>query len=364
MAQPAASPQAFTFGSLQLNGRIVRFNGTQPRRFVVHQFPKRRSARVEDMEGGPRRLEVDLVFTGDVCARDAQTVKAQLAENPRGLLTHPFAGQWQAFCEGPTDSVDFAQALDGITLRVAFIESELDGVVQVPDAPDVASAQQQASSTLSAAQVTAAKFMAGIAKASAFTASVAAQMNAAIAAAETVTAPIDFVKAEIDQLAGLGSAAIGAINRIAISMNALAGDVQNYVDAANDVFNGLDTTPAAVANAQKLLGTALAAAVDAQSAVDAAAKSPAGAADAHGAIEETIAACLVVDAAVRAARPPTVEVTVPGLTDLLHFCVGFMHDRQINTRDPLTFASEVMGLNRITNPAAIPSGTILLVPSR
>lgn len=360
MAEPqrAAAPQAFTFGSLQLMGFLEKFTGNSKRRFVVHEFPKRPGARVEDMERGPRRMEAAIVFTGDHCAADYARFDAAVHENPRRLLTHPIAGQWLAFCEGPTEDVDFSHATDQIRVRVAWTETELDAVVTAgEETTDVATAQQEATATLSGADQTLARYAGELAKASTAIAAARNAVDGALAQVGLVTSSLDLLHQTIASVSAIPGTVLAVVASLAKKFTALSGHVQNYVDAAADLYDGTESTATATTTATQL-GTVEAAALDLEADLMASSPTPAGAADAVGAIEETLASCYVLDAALRAARPPTILYTVPELIGLVELV------QRRYQKDAIARAVEIQAMNHILNPAAIPAGTRLWIPSR
>ncbi len=71
-----------------------------------------------------------------------------------------------------------------------------------------------------------------------------------------------------------------------------------------------------------------------------------------------VAYCQILSEAIAASRPALIVIRVTELIDLVSLCV-----KRYPT-NPLARASDIMGLNRILNPAAIPAGTNLLAPSQ
>lgn len=361
MADPiiAAAPQGFAFGPLELKGRLLSWSGGRSRRGVSHVFLKRTGGRVEDMARDQRRLEVRLVFLGESCARDYANFERAVDENPYGLLVHPTAGRWQAFCEGPQESVDFSRASDGIEVRVSFVENELDAAADL-EVPDVATAAQNTSAQQTAFQKTVARYLGTFAKLSDARRTVVAAVNGAVAVIDTVTAPVDFMRDTISAVVGVQSNIYGKISAIATKSNLLAQDVTNYIDATGDIFDGTEDADAGAARAATtLLGVVE---VSAEQLVDemiAGAASAASAADAVGAVDEALSACHVLNEAIERARPPVILYVVPELIDLVLLC-----RRRYGATDALARANDIRQLNKIPNPAAIPPGTALLIPSR
>lgn len=359
MADPKypAAPQEFSFGGRRLVGQLLSWSGQSQRRHVVHEFPKRAGAIVEDMQRGPRRLEVRLVFLGDSCAKDFADFERAVDSNPKGLLVHPIAGKWQAFCGGPSNQVNFATAINQIDATVSFVETTLDATIQ-KETPDVATAAQNATAQQTKFQATCSKMMGELAKAQTFVASSLAKIDTALALVDTLEAPLDFMSETITALAGVSQQAIGAVLSIQAKGNALSTAVTNYVTGATDLFNGGDVPAAQADQTATLLGVVLTASDDLTEALIAGSTTPAGAGEAVGDTEEMASYSLVLAEALKAARPPEILITVTELTDLVSLCV------KRYPVDPLARASDILGLNRILNPAAIPAGTRLRAPSR
>lgn len=354
-----AAPQAFTFGALSMNGHLLKFTGQTKRRAVVQQFPKRPGGRVEDMERGPRRLEVELVFTGPDCAADYQRFEAAVHADPRGRLVHPIAGTWYAFCEGPVSDVDFSRALDEIRARVGWVEDELDDALTAPpETTDPATAAQNATASVSMADRFVGDYLGAVAKAGDLTAAAQAKVDAALAILEAVTSPVETMRSAIAGAVGTASSVYGAVSLIATKWTVFEQDLQDYIDSASDLFDGEDAAPGALDVSTAKLGAVEGAALALEVELLEASPTPAGAADAVGGVEEALASCYLVDAALKASRPPTILYTVPELTDLVSLA------QRRYQRDALARAAEIMGMNRIPQPAAIPAGTRLRIPER
>jgi prophage DNA circulation protein len=354
-----SAPQAFTYAGRDLTGKLIRFNGATQRDHVDHRFLKRDGGRTEDMVRRPRRLEVDLEFTGRTCAHDYQDFEDFCDSNPTGLLVHPIAGRYQAFCEGPGYDVDFARALDEIHVRVVWVETELDASLPpAPDTPPPATAAQSATSLLAQAEQAVANAMGQIAKGQGILAQYQAQLDAVLATVSSLSSPVDAVLAVLQQTLGEASSIVGTVSLIATKMNLLSQDTSNFIDAMNDLYAGSDTAPGSALQGASLLGTVQSDADATEDALNAGAATPAGAAEAIGAVEESLAACYVLANAVQAARPPTIVHTVALLTDVVTLA------QELYGQNAPQRALDIMALNHIPNPAAIPSGTRLLVPTR
>jgi hypothetical protein len=352
-----STPQAFSFGGTALFGFLTGWGAQTPRRHVVHHFVKRRGARVEDMEQAPRTFSARLIFVGSTAAKDYAKFKAGVADNPRGQLVHPVVGKWQAFCQGPDESVDFARAINEIQVNCSWIEDELDA--QTPrDVPDVATAAQDATSTQTAAQVGVANYLAATAKAQVFLGRTLAAIDQVQATIDQVEDPINTMGDAIKSLAGVPSALVSRIVDVQAKSEVAFQALANYVASATDLFNGGDQ-PAGQSDASAtLLGVADSATQNLEASLAAASPSPAGAGESVGLAEEALSSCYLLAEALAAARPPTVLFVVPALTDVVSICVRLYGDKALGR------VVDVLSLNRIPNPAAVPAGTVLRVPSR
>jgi hypothetical protein len=145
---------------------------------------------------------------------------------------------------------------------------------------------------------------------------------------------------------------------IASKANILKQSVNNYVTQASDVFDGTNAVNAGqTGQIDTLLGGVT---DDTESYQDTAvdeSPTPAGCADSWAAADETLAACIALSDAIKAASPPIIEYVVPVRMDLLKLC------QQRYKQDAARHAQEIMTINRIPNPAAIPAGTVLKIPS-
>lgn len=361
-----AAPQSFTFGTLQLEGVLLNFSGQSQRRGVVHQFPKRAGAFVEDMERAPRRLEVQLIFLGTNPAQSFNDFESTIHDNPTQLLVHPVAGKFTAFCEGPQHSVDFSQAINGIRVRVAFVESELDASTKA-DIPDVATAAQSASAQQSTYQKAVAAYLGAFAKLNTALGRARNSIDTVVANIETFTDPVTETVTQITSIPGVASSVIGALTAIRVTNDVLNQSISNFLTLSTDLFTGslavagsADATVNSLGKVQvsaNILETTL---IDTGSIVPMAGvplTTPAGAAGAVGSVEEMVASCLILNEAVLATRPPVIVITIPKLTDIVTFCQQRYPDNAISR------ANDILGMNKIINPAAIPAGTRLSIPS-
>ncbi len=360
MADPkiASAPQTFTFGGKPYSGQLEGFSGRSDRRFALHEFLKRAGGRVEDMERAPRKLDVRLVFIGDDCAKQYEDFAKFVDENPYGLLVHPTAGKFNAFCQGPSEDVNFGTATNLVSVRVTFVESNVDAAEIPADIPSAPAAAQLTTVKLSAFEQGVATYMGAIAQGYVKLASATVAIQDALANVALVTEPIALVRAAVSTAVGATSAAVGAIVSIQTQSELLAQDVRDFVLSTADIFDGTDGGTSSD-GVDLLLGTAVAQGEAAVEAFLAAALSPAGAAEVVGVAEELVASCYVLREALAQARPPVIDYTVQRTVDLVTLCVQLYPDSSATAQ-----ASIVLGLNRIKNPAAIAAGTVLRVPSR
>lgn len=355
MANPVSAPQAFTFGTQQLTGNLISFNGQSIRTGAVHRFLKRRGAIVEDMNAEPRKLSVELVFLGKNPAKDYNTFEAYVADNPTALLVHPVAGRYQAFCQGPDYQVNFAQAGNEIRVRVTFLESELDAQVRA-DVPDVATAAQLASSEKTNYQKAVAAYLGALTAANTAVASAKDKITGVVEQIDTFTDPITTLVTSALALPGVATSVVGALQSTQVLNEILDQQMSDFIDSANDLFSGDVVTAGAADSVQNLLLVVLNTSQSLQDLL-VSVGSPAGAAEACGSIQEAAAACCVLSDAVVAARPQTVVIVVPRLIDLLSLC-----QIRYPNGDAIARCDDIKRMNHIKNPAAIPAGTTLVVP--
>jgi prophage DNA circulation protein len=349
--------QTFSFNNRTLEGVLTGFTGQTRRRFSVQEFPKRAGAVVEDMNRGPRRLEVRLVFVGPTCAAQYQNFESFVHKNPFGLLVHPIAGNWQAFCEGPSHTVDLARAINEIQCTVAFVETSLRSTLP-REVEDVATAAQNATSAAVVFQQSSAGYMGAIGKASIASAHARAALDNALAQISQAASPLTFMREQIDSVATAGAAIIETASEIEQTGLALANNTASYISASTDVFNGSDVLAGSSDSTATLLGIVQTSAQTFEDTLISSSPTAAGSAEAVSDVELSTDACLTLSDALQASRPPVVVFTVPQLTDVITLA------QRKYERDALQYASQILAMNRIPNPAAIPAGTKLYIPSR
>lgn len=357
----AAAPQTFTWQGRVLHALLSGFSGASPRRSVTHEFPQRQGAREEDMGNGPRWLEAQLRFAGRDCAKRYREFELGVARNPVGLLVHPVAGQWMAFCKGPSYRVDFGRALDELQVPVRFTETELDS--KDDSAPrDVATAAQNASAGGVQMEVDVATFMAETAIGRAPVA-LLKKLDAIAAKISAASDPLTYVRQNVNVVMGGVSRVVGSIATVEAAGRLLKQDLDSYIAQAVALLV-VSEMPAGGAAA---LDTLLASVVDRSRTLEqemvAAAATPAGAGDAVASVEVAVAGCLSLQESVNAARPPVVTYTVPAPGNLIIVAQRFLSSRGIDG-DAVALASEILALNHVPNPASVAAGTKLRVPSR
>ncbi len=358
----SAAPRALTFGALQLRGFLVSFSGENRRRFVAHEFFKRAGARVEDGERGPRRRTYRLQFLGATAQQDFAAFAAAVDQNPFGLLRDPTEGEFFAFCEGPDYNVDFARAVNQVECNCRFVESELDVAVSA-DPPDPSTAAQNLSGQQTAFQQSTASAMAVIAKAQITVGTSLAAIDSAVSQISSASAPVDFMRSTISALQGAGSSLIGALAGIQAQADLLVQDVTNLAAAATVLFTGADTV--STGNADSIataLGIVQTDALQLESLLMAASPSAAAVADAVADLELLVDLSQTMSDAVQASIPPVTTYTVPATASVIVIAQQLIQ-RAGATSDVLAVASQVMALNKIPNPGAVPGGTVLFVPS-
>lgn len=349
----------FTFGGRKLTERLESFSGRGQRRAAIHEYLKVAGARVEDMERSARRFEAHLEFLGDDCAKQFEDFVKFIDENPYGLLVHPSAGKFQAFCEGPSEEVNLQRSINEIVVRCSWVESNVGAPAPEPDVPGVPAAAQKATTQLSAFDQGVAVYMGAVGEAQARMAGALAAIQTAVAGVSSAADPIKDVRAAISTTVGATSAAVRAVSSVQVQAELLEQDAAAFISSATDFFDGESEQAGATDELDTLLGTVVARSAATQAAMLAASPTPAGAADAVAATEELVAACYVLSEAVKQSRPPVVLYTVPVTTDVVSLCVRLFPDA-----DAAVQASIVLGLNRIPNPAAVRAGTVIRVPSR
>lgn len=294
-----------SFKGIILHRYLTSFSDTRKPRLATHEFPKRDGAKNENMGRAPHRTQWQLTFTGPSWIKDFRALCQSIDEDPSGPLVHPVFGQYPATCEGFDHSqVDIAQALDTVSLSLSFVENQLDGELDGTAGQGVAAKQQNVTSVLGELA---------------------------------------------DAIVGYGSAAaagaLAAVQLAATAYEEAAGDSSMNATTDSSVEPKLDAVAQTV-----ILATAAVLA-------DPAATSNATAYPVLALLEEVYAACLELDEAVLAARPPTVEFVVAGT---MH--VAALAAARYGAENAAGRINEILALNDIPDPGAIPAGTVLVLP--
>lgn len=364
MAFPS-TPQAFQFGQHYYSGVTTSYNGMTRRRAATHTYLKRDGAAEEDMGREQRSLTVRLIFNGTDCAKRYQQFEEDVSKKPSQLLTHPIAGQWQAFCRGPSFSIDLNKALDWIEVEVQFTEDQVDALIPT-DAPDTGTAQSNAKAQQFAMQQAVALYIVDLARS--LPSTTPAMMNPLDAARNTIT---DLTTAPVDAMATLVNSTLGATSTIApdiaamqAATDALVASTDDFIAAATTLFDGeSDTSSTGMADSiASWLGTVRTDTETLEDALIASQVTPAGCADAFAETDLLLETCMTLSDAVAAAQPPTAQMIVPVTMSLIAFAQSVIAELDLSY-EALAFASAILGLNRIRNPAAISGGTVLTVPT-
>jgi prophage DNA circulation protein len=292
-----------SFKGIELHRYLVSFTDSRGPRVVEHTFPKRDGAKQEVMGRRPHRTEWSLTFTGPNFIPTLKQLVASIDADPSGLLVHPIYGQMQVVCQGfDRSTVNLPEATDTISVPLVFVED--DQALDDTSVNQGVGAQQQ-------------------------------NVISAVADFQGAAAPYS-APASVAASAALASAA----NDYA---TAAAASAQGAVDPS------LETKLGAVA-----FGT--------QAAIAAISVDPLGAGtaaiyDALAAAEVVYSVCQDLADAVVAARPPVIELILPGTTSIALLAA----DRY--GKDAIGRIDEILSLNNIPDPTAIPAGTKLLLPS-
>ncbi len=297
-----------SFKGIELHRYLTSFSDTRRPRIARHEFPKRDGAKNEYMGREPHRTQWQLTFTGPGWIDDFLRLARAIDEDPSGLLVHPIFGPMQATCEGfDRSQVDIAQALDTVQVPLSFAENQLDGALDGTNGQGVA-AKQQAVTTL---------------------------------LGELADAAVNYIAATV---------------LTALSTYNLAASA--YAEAAGD--SAISTAPASSPRSsdQKLDAVAqAAAALEAAILADPATTSQASAYPVLALIEEVYSACLELDEAILAARPPTVEYVIPATMHVAAIAAARYGANSAARID------DILALNDLADPGAIPAGTVLVLPS-
>jgi prophage DNA circulation protein len=363
MAAPLlpSTPRPFTFAGRQLYEVVTQYSGTTAYRSASHKFGKRDGGLEEDMGRDQRQLEARLKFIGSDCGAKYQDFISFIDANRTGLLVHPTAGKWTAFCKGPGYQVNFTQATNEIEVPVLFVESELDANIAT-DTPDVATAAQAVTSQQLAYQISTATHVYALGSSQTQSPAALNSIAASLATVTTATSPVAVARSVVNQALGAASTITAALASIQTASDTLNQDVNALVTAANAALSGTAVSTGFPDSISTLVGIVQNDAATLENALVAAAYTPASPAYAVADVEILVDTCLTLQDSINATQPPTALYTVPQLINLLALAQQLIVKYSLSY-DALTYGSTIMGLNRITNPAAIPAGTVLTVPT-
>jgi prophage DNA circulation protein len=301
MADILTDAKAFRFKDLDLSGNLVSWNDKIGMRLAVHQYLKRDGGEVENMGAEPGRFVMRLCFLGDAWAKQYRALVAAIRKDPRGQMVHPLLGTLRVACEGISDAaVSPAAERDSINLSVPFVEDAVDATVLAESF--IGPVARQARITSYAAKVTSAiSQIASAVSAGATLTGAAITFGAAAVHAASSDTPDPSLDQKIEEVVSATSAAITAVR----------ADPRAGTDA---------TTYALVAH-----------------------------------IEQLQAECMALAEAVASSKPTIVTYVVAGTTDVATLAA------RLYGGDALARLDELMTLNRIPNPHAIPAGMVLRV---
>lgn len=350
----------FTFtankATIELFGALVSWSGKNPRRRAEHSYLKRRGSRQEDMGPGPRSADFKLKFIGKNCVRDYLLFVDFVDKNPSGLLNHPIAGQWNAFCDGPSDSVDLGRSVNEIDVGVSFTEDNVSANI-VRDIPDATSAAQIVTATQAAYEASTAQYVGEIAAARAKTLGALAKVQDAIEQVQAgVEEPLSFMRDTLVAAGGIRAASLRSIDIVASAAELMSQAIDTFVSTSivSDVYTGGEALAGIADSIDTQVGVILDLAEDFEVKVIAAAESPAFGADVVAANDQMVAACLDLADALKADKPTLLRFVTSALTDVISIATQFYPGEDAAAR-----ASQLMSINRIHNPAAISAGTVL-----
>lgn len=289
----------FRFKDMELHGQLTGFSDSHKPRNAVHEFLKRDGAQVEYMGRGPRRFKFNLVFLGKKFRAEYKRFIASMDADPYGTLVHPLLGQVRAIYDGADASVDIPRELDTITMPVSFLENDVDVKLEA------AQAERQSVSEKEQAVTT---------QTTAFTSALAIFTSAEAIGTTYVARALSYASA---------AATAARESTPDPSLSVKLDDVRIYCQSviveilADDEAEGAAHFDA-ISNA-----------------------------------EMVYSACLELDEAASALRPPILEYAVQGQISMAAL-LGRLYGK-----DALSRLDEFLTLNRIANPAAIPSGTVV-----
>lgn len=298
-AHPLTDAKAFRFKDLDLSGNLVSWNDKIGMRLAVHQYLKRDGAEVESMGAEPGRFTMRLCFLGSSWAKSYRALVASVRADPRGQMVHPLLGTMRVACEGiPDASVVPGDERDSVNLSIAFVEDALDAVALSERFPGPVAQAARVESDAIAVTTAIAGFFTAVAVAQTFT---GYALTFAAAARQMFTSDVPDPSLE-QRLASVGT-------------------------AADDTTRAVMADPKATTNAS-----------------------------AYAAIQRSqrlYASCLLLMESVSASRPALVTYVVPATASVATIAAT------LYGADALDRIDEILLLNRVPNPLAVPAGTRL-----
>lgn len=296
-------PYDFKFKDLELHGCLVGWSDSLPQRLARHVYVKRDGAELEPTGADPGTFKFRLAFMGEHWATNYRALVQSIRDNPRGLLIHPILGEIQVGCMG-IDSADSepGQALNLLNVSITFVEDQVDGTFALAEFEGPAAKQAKVDTWTGTLGALASKFL--------------------------------FAASEFEKLI--------------YSANVYAEAAYNAI-ANNEPNPALATMLGDVGTKAQALGRLLkqeqesrsGASRDYQPAVEA--------------VERTHSACVELDEAIQYNHPTLEDFVVPATMPLATLA-ALRYGKNAKTG-----MDEMLTLNRIADPHAIPAGTVLRV---
>lgn len=290
---------------LRLHGSLGSYTDKIKIRLASHNFLKRDGGEQEPMGSDPGRFSFRITFLSDNPGAAYRQVVQAVRNQPRGLLTHPLLGDIRCACEGIDLAHDIGGSYNAPDATINFVEDALDSSITADQAtsPNSAAAQVDTWTAALTSAINAAPDVAAVASGacSALVAAATAYTTAALSAWQTST-PDASLATKLTAVADASRTAQTA---------ALSGTVGNEADRFT-VLSGIDGT---------------------------------------------LSGCLALDSAIASVKPLMVSYVVPGLCN-----IGVLA-AQLYGSDGTSQIETILTMNRIPNPQAIRTGTVLLVQS-
>ncbi len=313
--------ETFQFKDIVLHGTLENWNDQLGVRVANHKYLKRNGGEAEIMGIDQRRFNFKCVFISDV-TNNYKNLQASIYDNPLGLLIHPRLGKIQVACESLVANEDPANATNALEFNINFIENAVDTVINTSSGAVLPSPQ----TTLSV-------------------------MNQALTALSITS---------LDVLPN-GISVEGAFSVLALSARFALRDVLNSFIAVGNTFIQVASDAAASVYQVPALTSQLKDVVNQGNATIAYIKNL-GQPDVVmwpiiDNVKVTQASAQNTYNSIIAQKPPVVTFVVPTTMSLRTIAV------RLYGPDAQSKIQELLILNKIPYPAAIPMGTILLVSS-